>query len=67
MFLDQSIEIIVKTRSRVGVPSKGIVTKRSEPVTKLNVKKSSAQRVREHRERERQKPGYDHEKVKEET
>ena len=33
---------------------------------KLKVNKSSA-RVREHRERERQKPGYDHEKVKEET
>ena len=36
-------------------------------MTKLKVKKSSAQRVREYRERERQKPGYDHEKVKEET
>ena len=36
-------------------------------MTKLKVKKSSAQRVREHRERERQKPGYDYEKVKEET
>ena len=34
---------------------------------KLKAKKSSALRVREHRERERQKPGYDHEKVKEET
>ena len=57
----------MKTRSRVRVPSKGIVPERSEPVTKLKVKKSSAQRVREHREKERQKPGYDHEKVKEET
>ena len=57
----------MKTRSRVRVPSKGIIPERSEPVTKLKVKKSSAQRVREHRERERQKPGNDHEKVKEET
>ena len=64
--LDQSIEI-TKTRSRVRVPSKGIVLERSEPMAKLTVKKSSAQRVRKHHERERQKPGYDHEKVKEET
>ena len=57
----------MKTRSRVRVPSKGIVLERSEPMTKLTVRKSSAQRVRKHNERERQKPGYDHEKVKEDT
>ena len=39
----------------------------SESLTKLKGKKSSAQHVEEHRERERQKPGYDHEKLKEET
>ena len=43
----------MKTRSRVRVFSKGIVPERSELVTKLKVKKSSAQRVQEHRERER--------------
>ena len=57
----------MKTRSRVRVPSMGIVLERSEPMTKLTVRKSSAQRVRKHNERERQKPGYDHEKVKEDT
>ena len=67
MFSDQSIKIIMKRRSRVKVPSKGIVPERSEPATKLKVKKSSAQHVQEHREREREKPGYDHEKMKGET
>ena len=57
----------MKSRSRVKVPSKGIVPERSEPATKLKVKKSSAQQVQEYRERERQKSGYDHEKMKEET
>ena len=57
----------MKPRSRVRVSPKGIVPERSELVRKLKVKKSSPQRVGERREGERQKPGYDHEKVKEET
>ena len=45
--LDQIIEIIMKTRTRVREPSNGIVPERSELVTKLEAKKSPAQRVRE--------------------
>ena len=43
------------------------VFEESESLTKLKGKKSSAKRVQEHRERERQKPSYANEKVKEET
>ena len=64
VFLDQNIEIIMQTRSRVKKPSEGIFPKRWGPLTKLKVKKSPAQRVPEHRE---MIMIYDHGKVKEET
>ena len=57
----------MKIRAKIRVPTVPSVFKGSELLANLKGKKSSAQRVQEHSERERQKPGYDHEKVREET
>ena len=57
----------MKTQAKIRVPMVPTVFEESESLTKLKGKKSSAKRVQEHCERERQKPGYDNEKVKEET
>ena len=55
----------MKIQAKLRVPMVPTVFEGSESLTKLKSKKSSAQRVQEHRKRERQKPGYNHEKVKE--
>ena len=57
----------MKTQAKIRVPMVPTVFEESESLTKLKGKKSSAKRVQEHREKERQKPGFDNEKVKEET
>ena len=57
----------MKTQAKIRVPMVPTVFEESESLTKLKGKKSSAKRAQEHREKERQKPGFDNEKVKEET
>ena len=57
----------MKTQPKLRVPMVPTVFEGSESLTKLKGKNSSAQHVQEHRKRERQKPGYNHEKVKEIT